>query len=177
MSADRFKRPDRLLSYSERQALERAIQREEAYLGNKIDVGAAKAGDTLARMPERQRLYIESISSYDAGLGDNAAVMLDIRQKRRKLAAGMPDSIGEAEKAALEKEARELEEFLKPNMSSRKMLSLPYGHQDFQKAVHLGLREQSPEFSERAMRWKNIKRQLIPDDPSASNLETIRPEN
>jgi hypothetical protein len=169
-------REGRILSVSERRGLEKEIERDRAYLGNQIDVDAARTGDRLANMPERRRRYIESQTTWDPGLDDKMAVHARIRRRMRALANGQPDSISEPERAAIEKRAREHEEFFKSNMLPRSQTSLPYGHPDFQKAVGLGLREQSQEFQRRATDWKNIQRQLAPEDPSASNLERIRPQ-
>lgn len=176
MSADKFIRPTRVLSYSEKRVIEREIERDKADLGDKIDVEAARSGDFLAGLPERRRLYVESQFAWDTGMGDKMAVHARIRKHQRALANGQPDAIGDAEKAAIEKRAREHEEFFGKSMLPRSQTGLPYGHPDFLKAVHLGVRESSAEFQKRAADWKNIQRQLSPDDPSASNLERLRPD-
>ena len=174
MSTDgRFVRNGRILSVSERRGMEKEKEREKAYLGNKLEVGG---GDTLGSLPERRRLYVESQFSWDPGLDDKMAVHSRIRKIDRALANGASDSISEAEKVAIERRSREHEEFFKKNMNTRKATGLPYNHPDFSKAVQAGLREHSPEFQKRATDWKNIQRQLNPDDASASNLERIRPD-
>lgn len=177
MSTDKFTRPGRILSHSERIGLKREIAREQAYLEDKIDTERPQQDDILARLPERRRLYAESQFSYDTGLGDSMAVRARIRRKERLLAAGAPDSISDAERTAIANRAREHEEYFKQYLRPRRMTALPYGHPDFQKAVALGVGETSQEFSRRADDWKNIQRQLSPDDPTASNLERLRPEN
>jgi hypothetical protein len=177
MSTDRFKRPGRILSFSEREGLRREIAREKAYLEDRLDPELARSGDHLAGLPERRRLYVESQSTWDTGMGDSMAVRARIRRKERLLAAGMPDSIGDAERNAIEARGRKHEEFLKSKMLPRRLSGLPYGHPEFSKAVALGVGETSQDFERCANDWKNIQRQLNPDNPMASNLERLRPDN
>jgi hypothetical protein len=176
MSADIHTRKGRILSYSERQGLQREINRETAYLGGKLDVEAARNGDFLAGLPERRRLYVESQTTWDTGMADDAAVRGRIRKFQRMLGNGESDSIGASERIAIEGRAKEHEEFFRKNMLSRKATCLSYSDPEFQKAVRLGLAEQTPEFQKRATDWKNIQRQLSPEDATASNLERLRPD-
>jgi len=48
---------------------------------------------------------------------------------------------------------------------------------EFTKARNLMAKnEMSAEFNRDAMVWKNMRRQLDPNDPDIANLENIRPE-
>jgi hypothetical protein len=101
-----------------------------------------------------------------------------IQRIKKTLDNGTPGSLSASEKSRLESEAKTLRGWLRSKMLTRRQASLRAGPDPaFRKAVNqMAQNENSLEFVRRAERWKNIMRQLDPDDPNVANLETIRPD-
>lgn len=102
-----------------------------------------------------------------------------IRRSERILQAD-PHNIGlsQVEKNRLERKADELKARLVAMMVPKSHIDQKAsGDPAFRRAVNQVVqKEMSPQFGVMAQEWKKIQRLLHPDDPSASNLETIRPD-
>lgn len=100
-----------------------------------------------------------------------------IQRIKKTLDNGQPDTLNKSERARLEAEERQLREWLASKMVPRSHTQLRAGPDPaFRKAVNfMAQNENSSDFVRKAERWKNIRRQLEPDDPNAANLESIRP--
>ena len=104
-----------------------------------------------------------------------------IKNIKRTLRNGQPDTINKWEKSALEKRAAELKTYLSSHMVPRTHIGLREssgGVQDYQfrKAVSsMAKEEMSAQFQEAAQEYKNIMRQL--GRPEDANLEEIRPDS
>jgi hypothetical protein len=101
-------------------------------------------------------------------------------RRSEKILEADPHNIGlsAVEKNRLERRAAELKARLVSMMVPKSHIDQKAsGDPAFRKAVnHVVKSEMSPQFSQMAQEWKKIQRLLHPDDPSESNLETIRPE-
>lgn len=156
----RYKR--RILTPVERDGLNRELRTIEA----------DRAGDAEG-IPRRMRGFI------DTDIRAEHTDVLDAREKRVRnaLAAGAPEPLSGPERSKLESDEKVLREKLIAQMLPRKMMTLKPGSLDFTKARNLlAKNEMSAEFNRAAASWKNIRRQLDPEDPGASSLENIRPD-
>lgn len=151
----------RILTPTEREGLEKNLGR----------IATDKRGD-LEGVPRRLRGAI-----YKSGEETTDAMDADERRIKRALSQGARDSLSAGERTQLESTAKQLKESLAKRMVSKKDMELRPGSVDFRRAVNrVAGQEMSQDFAKDASAYKNIMRQLHPDDPDASNLETIRPE-
>lgn len=102
-----------------------------------------------------------------------------MRRTERILQAD-PHNVGlsAVDRNRLERKAAELKERLVSMMVPKSHIDQKAsGDPAFRRAVNQVVqKEMSPLFGQMAQEWKKIQRLLHPDDPSESNLETIRPE-
>jgi hypothetical protein len=173
----KFQRPVRVLSVVERERYKREVAQARAEMAGEIVVPAGRGKDEPAvTVSERRRKWLSQFNS-DHVRPDSGILSRRIRRYERLLAAGSADSLSPQAKTALEKEARRLKGWLAGQMVPRSHQNIGYNHPDFKKAVQKGVQEWAPEFQKRAERFKNIMREVAPDDPDAGNLERIRPKN
>lgn len=169
--------PRAILSLTQRKRYEREISARKAELSGEIVVPEGPGNDAASiGLSERRRKYLSQFHS-DHVQVDAGNAQRQIRRLETILRNGAPDSITKGQRTRLEKEAAGLREWLQGQMVPRSHAKIGYSHPDFQKTVNHGVREHSPEFSQKADRFKNIMREIAPDDPNKANLESIRPEN
>lgn len=151
----------RILGASEREGLERQLSTIEA----------DRRGD-IEGIPRRMQGFIDRDVDVNRGI-------MDAREKRIRgvLSSGAATSLSSEERTKLESDEKKMRENLSARMISRKMMNLRPGSLEFTKARNLMAKnEMSAEFNRDAMVWKNMRRQLDPNDPDIANLENIRPE-
>jgi hypothetical protein len=167
MSA-KFVRPNRVLSLRERVRINRELDHERKVLkGENPDI------------PRRMHQFIDP-----AVREDKRMVQSRIRKLERVLSNGSPDSLSKRERVAKERMVQEDREWLEKNMVPRTHINLGWRdirdrrttQKEYDKAVKGCVVEHSPEFNKRAERFKNNMREIAPDDPEASSIETIRPD-
>lgn len=152
-----FARERRILTPAEREGLKQRIAENEE--------------DT--QQPQNRNLYIPE------RLNDPLERATVAREKR-VLAEGEPDSLSRAKKIKMERQAKIYKEWLQRSMVPKSHVNLKPSPSDpsFRMAVNeMAKKENSREFQDVAKRFKNIMRELHPNDPHLSNLETIRPNN
>lgn len=101
-------------------------------------------------------------------------------REARVLREGEPDSLSRAARIKKEQRAKIDREWLQKHMVPKSHVNLRASASDpeFRKAVNaMAKDENSREFQEVAQRHKNDMRELHPNDPHLSNLETIRPNS
>jgi len=158
-----------ILSFNEREKIKRDIQSEKRRL----------AGETEG-IPNRLQRFIDP-----AVREDPRRVLANIKKLERSLSNGSPGSLSKYERNRKEKMVREDGEWLKRNMVPQSHINLGWRdikehrttQKEYDKAVTGCLVEHSPEFLKRAQRFKNNMRELAPDDPNVSSVESIRPES
>lgn len=151
----------RILGASEREGLERQL----------ATIESDRRGD-IEGIPRRMQGFVDRNVDINRGI-------MDVREKRLRnvLASGAASSLSPEERAKLEADEKKLRGTLSERMLSRKMMTLRPGSLEFTKARNLMAKnEMSQEFNRDAMLWKNMRRQLDPNDPDIANLENIRPE-
>lgn len=156
----RYKR--RIMSPTEREGLNRELQ----------TIATDRAG-MIEGVPRRMQQFMNP-----EGAEVNRGV-LDAREKRIRnvLAEGAPDSLSAAERTKLEADEKAMREKLVARMLPKTLMRLRPGSLDFTKARNLlAKNEMSAEFNRDAAAWKNMRRQLDPNDPDFASLENIRPE-
>jgi hypothetical protein len=158
------RRPGRnigIMGAQERQDLEDRLQMLEAEKNGQVN-----------GLPERLQRHMDPSRKSNPRRLD-----FQINRIKRLLSEGAPDSPDKYDQQALEKEKVQLEDWLKGKMVPVTGTELrPGPRPEFRKAVNLMAKnENSTEFHKKAMRWKEIVRQLEPEDPDAENLENIRP--
>ena len=101
---------------------------------------------------------------------------------KKELANGEVDSLSKSEKIRMESRYKELTEYLVKTMVTKAQTMLRPSKDgvqsyDFRKtAEQMAKVEMNPERNKFAQEWKNLGRELWPDEPERSNLESIRPE-
>lgn len=134
-------------------------------------IEADRRGD-IEGIPRRMQGFIDRDVDVNRGI-------MDVREKRIRgvLSSGAATSLSSEERAKLESDEKKMRETLSARMISRKMMTLRPGSLEFTKARNLMAKnEMSTDFNRDAMVWKNMRRQLDPNDPDIANLENIRPE-
>ena len=127
--------------------------------------------DTQA--PENRNLYIPD------RLNDPLEKATAAREQR-VLQEGQAGSLSRAQKIKTERQAKIYREWLQKSMVPKSHVNLRASASDpeFRKAVNeMAAKENSREFQEVAKKFKNLMRELHPNDPHLSNLETIRPNS
>lgn len=163
MSA-RFLRPTRVLSFNERQRIDRDIASEKRKLAGEHE-----------GIPNRFRQFMD-----ERVREDPKRIRAHIQKMERIRSAGSPDSISRRERTGKERIVKEDVEWLRAHMVPKSHYYLHEGRADpreYQKVVQGCLQEHSKEFKQRAGRYKNTMRELDPDNPNAGNVEVIRPDN
>lgn len=124
---------------------------------------------------KEQLAIIQSGDVEAAGNLDSGVLRRQLAQKEKILDNDDRLVARGAEKDRLAKEAREIEERIKPNMCSRNELWYKSGTMDSEKAV---LKQMAFErnHGRDAARLQEIRSRLEPDDPMNCSLERIRPE-
>lgn len=171
----------RILSAGDRQRLRQAIADKERALEGHIvipKVNGVSEGMS-ARRQGRWESFIDRNVREDGNL-----LKSQIRKLKSVLDAGSPVDLSRKDRRMLEKQAEEDRQFLKRNMVSRKLYHAPsvfhHGERsvpnpDYARAAKaVEMEYQNRELQRRADRYKNAMRQLDPDNPDASNIETLR---
>ena len=163
MSA-RFSRPNTVLSYTERKRIAREIETRKRRIDGFHD-----------GVPDRLKRFMDDSFREDPGM-----LRRRIAQLGKVLSNGSPDSLSKREIVARERMISEDKEWLQKRMVPKAhyyMQEKSDNRAEFQKVVQGCMNEQTPEFKKRAARLKNNLREIDPDNPNASNLETIRPDS
>ena len=157
----------RVLGPVERKEFKREIERNQADIDGKLeglsDV-SPKAREALDGAVQGNTRYLKQ---------RNQRIMNTLRN-------GEPEEVSRHKMPALERRRKELEDFMKTRMVPRAGTRLRAGSgPEFRRAVNMMAKNElrDPSFSRATVEWKNIMRQIAPDDPDASNLENIRPED
>lgn len=187
MSASRvlnsYLRTDRVLSLRERERFRREIaDRERALEGHIVipRLGNGKAEGMSERRQGRWESHLDRSVREDSGM-----LRAQIQMMKRQLEQSSPRDLSRKEKRILEKQAEEDREYLKRNMVPSKLYNQPSvilrgesrtPNPVFEKAQKAVYEKEvaNREFQARANRYKNIMRELAPDDPAASNIEQFR---
>jgi len=157
------------LSYGERQRIKRILDSEGRRL-NGVTEG----------IPNRfQRAIDEKFREKHP-----EEIRANMKKLERVLSEGSPDSISKRERIAKEKLAAKEREWLQSQMVSRKAYHIGWRDikegratkAEYDKAVRGCVVEQSSQFAKHANRYKNLMREIDPENPDASNIENIRPE-
>lgn len=173
----KYIRPVRVLSHAERERYKREVAQARSEIAGEITVPKGRgAGEPEVVISDRRRKWLAQFNSNHVQ-PDRALLTGRVRRLEKLLSAGSPDSLSPQAKAAMEREAGTLADHLRVKMVPRSHQGIGYSHPDFQKTVQHGVQEWSPDFQQKAERFKTIMRELAPDDPDAGNLERIRPEN
>ena len=138
--------------------------------------------DYILSAAERQALQDEKKDAENAvreseqyGAGTNRSVDADYLKKKAKqlgdaIERGSPKDIGGGEKDRMAKEAKELREKIREGMPTNDEMRRPEKHPG---AVHKHISWEKRNFKD-IQRFKQINRQLNPDDPSSGSIETLR---
>ncbi len=174
----------RVLSLRDRERLRQAIKdRQRAIEGHLVIQKAPGAGNEgmSARRQGRWEGFMDRDVREDSGL-----LKSQIRMLTGVLEKGSPRDLSRRDRRALEKQAEEDRAFLKKNMVSRKLYHAPsVFHRGESRVVNpeyvraakaVEAEFQNKELRLRAERYKNSMRQLDPDNPESSNVETLRPK-
>ncbi len=106
----------------------------------------------------------------------------EIRQIKENLKQYGPRPLSRSEKASVEKQLKADEEWLKRNMASQQQFYARSKdargniNPDYRKAVQAVTVEHTPEFKQRAERFKNARRLIDPETDGAGSIESIRPK-
>lgn len=122
--------------------------------------------------PENRNLYIPDRT-------DDRIENAGIKRAQYVLKSGELDNLNRSEKIKMEEANKHDVKWLQERMVPKSHVNCRPGpdQTDFRKAVNeMATKENSREFQIVAQRVKNRMRQLYPNDPHLSNLETIRPE-
>lgn len=157
-----------VLSYGDRERIKRSLDQERKRLQGYTE-----------GVPNRYQKFID-----EKVREDPTRIRRNIGKLEKILSDGSPDSLSKSEKTAREKMIQQDREWLQGHMVSRKAYHIGWRDikegratkADYDKAVQGCVKEQSPEFQARANRYKNNMREIDPDNPGSSNIETIRPE-
>jgi len=147
----------------------------------KREIANAEA-DGRGESPEFNRA--DKRHSLETAYGRKAmsAGKVQLDRLRRVASEGEPDSLSEDERNRKESRVKELSKILSGLMVTRKQTRMNQYEKgnlnvEFSRAAHqMANQENSPRFQQMAVEWKNLRRELLPDDPNAGNLETIRPK-
>lgn len=175
-----FSRPGQVLSVREREHIRNRLKANEQALQGKIVVETNKAIGPEGLSKRRQGRY-ESFLRQDIQ-EDQGLLRAKIERDKALLKAGDPGSLSKREKTALEKRAMVLREILRGRMCPARLFRTPSvtkdgtKHPNFDRAVEACKQEHSEEYKRFAAEYKKVMRQIDPENPSASNLETIRPK-
>lgn len=177
-----YTRQDRVLSVREREKFRREISdRERALKGHIVIPQVGKVQDGMSeRRQGRWESHLDRSIQEDPNM-----LRSQIRHMKRVLDAGSPRNLSRRERQMLEKQSQEDREYLKRNMVPSKQYYQPSiitrdgnrsTNPNFDKAQKAVFEKEvsNREFQMRANRYKNNMRELVPDDPNASNIEQFR---
>lgn len=153
---------NRIQPMNERQSLEREIASDEADM--KGDYKELSRGD---------KKLVENLPGFGVNSPSNRK-SLDMRKKA--LVNGQIPNLTRIEKIAWERREKELTLEVRKRMVPMEDTQIKPGDPSYiRNASELSKREHSKEYLALAHELKNIRRALRPDDPTAGNLEHIRP--
>lgn len=161
------------LSVGERIRLSRQIEFEKRRLAGGIYIPPSRGNKTEAvseRMMHRMSQFMDRSVSEDPGL-----IKKKIQRLERVLSNGTPRDLSSSQRTRLEKKAQAYKEYLQKKMCPKSLYFKKSRDPEFEKAVAACSVERSSEFSRVAHDFKNLMRQLAPNDPDASNVEKLRP--
>ena len=164
-----------ILSVKDRSRLQREIEEKRRELKGEIVVPRHPQGKEEGfseRRMGRMAEFIDKNVDIDKGLLNH-----QIKRLEKVLSNGSPDSLSKARRSAIERQVQKDKEWLQGKMVNKRLLNVKYKDADFEKAKQACAVEMSKEYQAVANRYKNSMRQIDPDNPDASNLERIRPDN
>ena len=152
---------NRIMPMNERESLKRELASDEADM--KGDFRELSRGD---------KKLVENLP----GFGMTPGNVKSLAQRKRALSQGEIPNLTKSEKIAWEKREEELTQWCKKHMVPVEDTQAKPGDASYlRNASEMSKLEHSKEFLDKAHELKNIRRALRPDDPSAGNLEHIRP--
>lgn len=101
---------------------------------------------------------------------DRAALQRQDAKLRDAIQAGSPGKISGSQKDKMHEEVQRLEEEIKHNMPTRAEMEDPRHHPGAERK-HLGWERKN---IHNILKWKDLKRQLNPGDPTCSSVENLR---
>jgi hypothetical protein len=174
MSANgRYERTSEVISPRTRDRLRREIDDLGQRMKNRLVVPGANGDGDTSRMVGRLARFI------DPAVRENAGILARRRQRLQEvLSKGSPDSLTRGQRAQMERRRNALKEQLQRQMCPKKIYHVRSSKDPatFEKAKEACMQEQTPEFRAKAQEYKQIVRELDPDDPKAASLENIRPK-
>lgn len=168
-----YRRPSEVINPRKRDSLRREIQDLRDRQTKPLVVPGSRGDGDTAAMVGRLSRFIDPHVRENKGL-----LARKQRELEEVLANGSPDSLSRVNKARLERRLQELTERLRRHMCPKRIYKARSVDDPgiFKKATAACLQEQSEPFKKMANEFKQIKRELEPDDPTAASLENIRPK-
>ena len=164
-----------ILSLQQRERYKRQIAEMKSDLNGGLVMPDNRGKDGGLLVSQRRLDYMKQFDRPEVR-PDGNIIGARLRRMEKILRDGTPDSLSPEKKTVLEKRAAVLRAELQGKMVPKSHFRIGYKHEDFNKAVQWGLNEHKPEFQKQAQEYKNIMREIAPEDPDAANLERIRPE-
>lgn len=160
-----------IASVRERMRLSRECESYRRTLAGSIEIPTNKS--IREGIPRRRKAFLEQF--IDPDFRENKSVIMNnIRKRERTLAQISPHGLSRKERTDLEKQTKEDRAWLRKNMTSTKLFYTKPDSPDFEKAVQSCGREHGKKFLEVSSRYKNHMRQIDPDNPNVSNIESLR---
>ncbi len=161
-----------ILSVRERERLRNQIEQEKRRLKGEIVVPTfrhIKESAPTRTMGRYQGFMDNNIQE------DPSEIIKRMRRMQATLDQGSPRELSRRDREKLEKQAATDREWLRSQMSPKKLAFMKESDPDFQKAVQAAKREDTLEYHQVTERYKNAMRQLDTETPDASNVEKLRP--